>query len=373
MTDLRAWRSHRQGLDGSLAGQTASQVLARTGWARSIGGAAPYLTLFSRAGLRRAEVDRALEKIEIHELPSARGCTYVIPSPDFPLALAAGQPFSNDELKVANRLAVTGKEIDKLCAAVRKSLAAAPLEPDALRKKVGDAARNLGPEGAKKGLTTTMPVALGLLQAAGEIRRIPINGRLDQQRYKYAAWKCAPAGSFTDLARRYFSWIGPAAVGEFQTFAGLGVKAAKAAVEPLALVEVSDGLFLLPEDREPFLKFQPPKRPQYKLVSSLDGIALLRGDWKALLDAEDVEKDLPGHAILDRGRLVGRWEFDAATGTIAWTSFVPRDKGIDKALKKMETFVRDDLGDVRSFSLDSPKSRVPRIEKLRALAAGQIQ
>src|SRR5580698_6388595 len=100
MTDLRAWRSHRQGLDGSLAGQTASQVLARTGWARSIGGAAPYLTLFSRAGLRRAEVDRALEKIEIHELPSARGCTYVIPSPDFPLALAAGQPFSEDELKV---------------------------------------------------------------------------------------------------------------------------------------------------------------------------------------------------------------------------------------------------------------------------------
>jgi len=75
-------------------------------------------------------------------------------------------------------------------------------------------------------------VALGLLQAAGEIRRVPVNGRLDQQRYKYAAWKCKPSGSFTDLARAYFGWIGPAAVGEFQAFAGLGVKAAKAAVEP---------------------------------------------------------------------------------------------------------------------------------------------
>ena len=366
---MRAWWFHRQGLDGSLAGQTAEQVLVRTGWARSVGGAAPYLTLFARAGLRRAEVDSALEKLEIHELPSARGCTYVVPAPDFPLALAAGQPFSEDELKVAKKLGVTDKEIDKLCAAVLKAVAAGPLEPDALRKKIGDAARNLGPEGVKKGLTTTLPVALGLLQAAGDIRRVPVNGRLDQQRYKYAAWKCTPKGSFTDLARAYCSWIGPAAVTEFQTFAGLGVKAAKAAVDPLGLVEVNDGLFLLPEDREEFLKFQAPKRPQYALVSSLDGIASLRGDWKGLLAPEDGEQHLPGHAILDRGRLIGRWEFDTESGTIAWASFVPRDKALEKAVREMEAFVLEDLGDARSFSLDSPKSRAPRIEKLRAMAA----
>jgi hypothetical protein len=310
-------------------------------------------------------------------LPSARGCTYVVPAPDFPLALAAGQPFSDDELKVGRRLGVADKEIDKLCAAVLKALAAGPLEPDGLRKKVGDAARNLGPEGAKKGLTTTLPVALGLLQAAGKIRRVPVNGRIDQQRYKYTAWKCLPSGSFTDLARCYFHWIGPAGVGEFQAFAGLGVKAAKAAVEPLGLVEISGDLLMLPEDREEFLKFQAPKRPQYSLVSSLDGIASLRGDtgglgrhWKGLLDPEDTEEELPGHAILDRGRLIGRWEFDTETGTIAWASFVPRDKALEKAVREMEAFVREDLGDARSFSLDSPKSRAPRIEKLRALARG---
>lgn len=50
---LRAWAWHRQGLDGSLAGCTAEQVFARAGWARSIGGANPYLTLFARAGIRR--------------------------------------------------------------------------------------------------------------------------------------------------------------------------------------------------------------------------------------------------------------------------------------------------------------------------------
>jgi len=369
-TRLRAWWFHRQGLDGSLAGQSAAEVLARTGWARSIGGAAPYLTLFARAGLRRAEMDAALEKLDIHELPSARGCTYVVPASDFPLALAAGHPFSEDELKVGRKLGVTDKEIDKLRAAVLKALAGGPLDPDALRKKVGDAARNLGPEGAKKGLTTTLPVALGLLQAAGEIRRVPVNGRLDQQRYKYTVWKCSPIGTFTDLARRYFSWIGPAAISEFQAFAGLGVKAAKAAVEPLRLAPVSGDLCLLPEDHEAFLKFQAPKRPQYTLLSSLDGIGLLRGDLKGLLVPEDRNRDLPGHAILDRGRLVGRWEFDTATGTIAWASFVPRDKAIEKAVREMEAFVREDLGDARSFSLDSPKSRAPKIEALRAFAGG---
>src|SRR3954469_8060739 len=110
-TKLRAWWSHRQGLDGSLAGRSAADVLARSGWARSIGGSAPYLTLFARAGLRRAEVDDALAKLEIHELPSARGCIYFLPGADFPLGLAAGQPFSGDELKVASKLGVTEKEI----------------------------------------------------------------------------------------------------------------------------------------------------------------------------------------------------------------------------------------------------------------------
>jgi len=71
---------------------------------------------------------------------------------------------------------------------VLDALKAGPLDPDAIRETVGSAARSLGAAGAKKGVTTTLPIALGLLQAHGEIRRIPVNGRLDQQRYKYAAW-----------------------------------------------------------------------------------------------------------------------------------------------------------------------------------------
>jgi len=110
---------------------------------------------------------------------------------------------------------------------------------------------------------------------------------------------------------------------------------------------------------------------------------LLRRDMKGLIDPADQERkvpsekgpaamgglaDLPSHAIFDRGRVVGLWEFDVNTGTIAWTAFVSRNDALKKAVAKMEAFVRDDLGDARSFSLDSPKSREPRIAALRAAA-----
>src|SRR5262249_33514158 len=157
------------------------------------------------------------------------------------------------------------------------------------------------------------------------------------------------AESATELARRYFTWIGPASISEFQWFSGLGVKAAKSAVEPLKLepLEPTSERLMLPEDRAAFASFKPPKEAQYALVSGLDGISLLRRDLKGLLDAADlareffVEKksrpagtldDLPSHAIVDRGRLVGLWEFDTATGSIAWWPFIKKDKDLEKSV-----------------------------------------
>ena len=48
---LRAWWAHRQGLDGSLAGKPPAEILEVSGWARSVGGVGPYLTLFARGGV----------------------------------------------------------------------------------------------------------------------------------------------------------------------------------------------------------------------------------------------------------------------------------------------------------------------------------
>lgn len=377
-TKLRAWWAHRQGLDGTLAGADPADVLARTGWARSVGGINPYLTLFARAGISRAAADSAVADLEIHELPAARNCTYVVPACDFALALKAGQAMSASEMNVGRKLGVTDKEVDRLCDAVLQVLRRSPLDPDEIRAAVGKAARSLGAEGQKKGLSSTLPLALGRLQAEGEIRRLPVNGRLDQQRYRYTLWKPNPLEKFplsveetyTEMARRFFAWIGPASEKEFQAFAWLGVKAGKAAMEPLKLVPVAEGdaRLMLPRDREEFEKFQVPRQPQYTLVSSLDGIALLRRTVADLAAPEDVKTDLPHHAILDRGRLVGLWEYDPESQSIVWRAFGAKDKAMREAVARTEVYVREELGDARSFSLDSPKSRAPRIEALRKAA-----
>jgi hypothetical protein len=392
-TKLRAWWAHRQGLDGSLDGATAAQVLERTGWARSVGGVGPYLTLFSRAALSREAVDRAVADVEIHELPAARGCTYVVPARDFGLALQCA-PGEDAEMALARKFGVADREIDRLCDAVVDAVSSLALLPDELRAAVGGAVRSLGPDAAKKGLTSTLPLALGRLQSAGEIRRIPANGRLDQQRYRYARWHPNPCGRqmippgqvHVELARRYFRWIAPATVGEFQWFSGLGAKAARAVVGALGLVPITDadGRMMFPDDLDAFRAFTPPRAAHYVLVSSLDGISHLRRDVRGLADDEDLARavpggkagaalgglaDLPSHAIVDRGRLVGLWEFDPDAQAIAWWPFAAAGAALKDAVARTERFVRDELGDARSFSLDTPKSRAPRIEAIRTLKA----
>lgn len=390
---LRAWWAHRQGLDASMRGKKPAAILERSGWSRSVGGVGPYLTLFSRGGTSREAADQAVAALEIHELPAARGCTYVLPASDFALGLTVGRDFAGD-LKTALTLGVTEKEIGVLCDAVVKALEQGALDPDGIREATGTASRSLGEEGRKKGLTTTLPLALGRLQTEGRIHRVPVNGRLDQQRYAYANWTPNPLATyptsldaaFTELARRFFRWVGPATLGEFQWFAGLGVKTTKQAVGPLNLVPAEPGSdrLLLPDDAAAFESFQAPASPHYALVSSLDPIMANRRETRSLIDVTDRERtvmadatskplgglaDLPSHAILDRGQIVGLWEFDADSGSIVWATFGRRkDRGLDAAIEETQAFVREQLGDARSFSLDSPKSRAPRIRSLQSMS-----
>jgi hypothetical protein len=177
---------------------------------------------------------------------------------------------------------------------------------------------------------------------------------------------------------------------EVQWFSGLGVKAAKGAIEPLKLVPVAgdDGRIMFEDDRDTMAALASETGPCYALLAGLDSLALLRRDLTALVDAADARRkvfgpsgacdlgglsDLPGHAIFDRGRLIGFWEFDPEARAIVWMAFGVKEPRKDKALKlaveRTEAFVRDELGDARSFSLDSPKSRVPRLEAIRRAAS----
>jgi hypothetical protein len=136
---------------------------------------------------------------------------------------------------------------------------------------------------------------------------------------------------------------------------------------------------LLPEDAGRFEKFEVAKCAQYALVASADAILLLRRELATLLEPEEqalellrakagLIAELPSHAILDRGRIIGLWEFEPANGRIEWVSFIPRNRDLERVVAQTEEFVRGELGDLRSFSLDSPARRAPRIESLRKAA-----
>ncbi|WP_414944642.1 DNA glycosylase AlkZ-like family protein [Amycolatopsis sp. cmx-11-32] len=390
---LRAWWSHRQGLDGSLTGASPEEVLSRTGWARSVGGCSPYLGFFARAGLDREVVDKAVANLDVHELPSARGCTYILPKEDFALGLTVGSGAPEGELAAAGKhLGVTTKEINRLCDGVVSALESAsePLDAAGLRDVVGDEVRNLGAEGKKRGQTTTLPLALGLLQSRGRIRRVPVNGRLDQQRFGYVPWTPSPLdgdgpdvdAQRTELARRYSSWAAPASLKHFRWFSGLTAAAAKKAIEPLDLEPIGDTDLLLPADLAvEFEKFTVPRKPSYALVAGIDGIHLLHRELSRLVNPEDAAKRSPGGKVgrtlgdetdpqcpivVDRGRVVGLWEYDVDASEIVCQPFVKTDAALKKAIAGAENYVRDQLGDARMTSLDSPKSRAPRIADLRA-------
>ncbi|WP_405012129.1 DNA glycosylase AlkZ-like family protein [Kitasatospora sp. NBC_01539] len=387
---LRAWWAHRQWLDGGPegphAGASAAEVLAATGWARSVGGAAPYLGLFARAGLHRAEVDTAVAASEVHELPSARGCTYLLPASDFALGLAAGAGAPESEIASAGRhLGVTRDEIEKLCLAVTGLLTTeTPLEPTAIREAAGGAVRALGDAGRKRGVSSTLPLALGLLQARGQVRRVPVNGRLDQQRYGYVRWDQPVKGSAAELAERYLAWAAPASVRHLRWFTGFTAATAKAALAPLDLVTLPGTELLLPAALvDEFEAFTAPTGPSYALVAGIDGIHLLHRDLPRLLDPADTGRTLPGgragrsfgsesdpqtHLVVDRGRIVGLWEYDTERREIVHHLYVPTDAALREALARTEEFVRGELGDARGFGLDSPKSRAPKIAAIRAAA-----
>ncbi|RAN76053.1 hypothetical protein B5P43_23930 [Bacillus sp. SRB_336] len=384
----RAWSWHKQGLDGSLAGQDAGQVLGQAGWARSVGGANPYLTLFSRAGIRREQADADVAALRIHELPTARGCTYVLGAGDFAWALALGRDAAEAQAKLMDKLEVPRAELAALEDAVLRVLGSgvepgadgrSALDPKELKDRLGGAVRSLGEAGKKKGASTTLPAALGLLQADGRVRRVPVNGRLDQQRYAYTAWgleasALTPEQTRARLMERYLGWTGGATLKQTQWFTAFTVAQTKAALADAGAVEAC-GLWMLPADADARQNFRAPAEEQIQLLAGSDSLFLLRRNAADHFAEADqgrqlgsarlaLQADLPDHPIVDRGRIIGLWQYDPGEERIAHWLFNAPTNAVTHRIKEVEAFIREDLGDFRSFSLDSPSSRQQRINAL---------
>lgn len=355
---------------------------------------APYLSLFARAGSGRSSAERELAEAAIHELPSARGCVHILPRKDYRLGLSLAYIQGSDSgfRPACRHFGFTQQELEELCDGVLEALAGGPLDPKELKPRLGSLVRTFPPEGKKHGLTTSLPMALGALQRRGLIRRIPFDGRLDGEKYLYAAWPNGPMSdgplsqdeALAHLADLYWDWLGAASMKHFQWFSGASLTKARKAAADLNLCQVEGTeLLIRPEDLEGFHDWETPVEPVFRFVSSLDSILMGRRDLDSIIAQEDKARpaykeagvlavgglsDVSSHMILDRGRIAGFWDYDPDERKIVahlWRKPTPQYRD---ELELTEAFVRDEVGDARSFSLDSPKSRQGRLTFLRTQA-----
>ncbi|MBK6919142.1 MAG: winged helix DNA-binding domain-containing protein [Deltaproteobacteria bacterium] len=397
-TAVRRMALGAQGLVTPPPGSLA-QVVAATGYLRTLGGIEAYLALKARRPIiTRATIDLAIGAGELRVMPSVRGCMYLVPESHVDRCLALAESLAHDrDARDAERAGIREAELDQLAAHVLAALREGPATTDALRKRMPEGTvRKLGPEAKKLGVSSPLPLALRRLEFAGAIARAPERDRVDTERYQWRKRKggmTPPANAqlYQGLARAYFAWAAVATVRAFAAWSGLGVRTAEAACAAIPLTEV------VLDDGRPALADPEALRAAERAV---DVVALLPfednlvaltgapGQWIApehhdiavpaigtfaagTSDAQGDAKRMHMRAIVAGDRIVGLWEYDPDRGTIVTRSFGRIDGDhadrIDAAAAALSAFIRDEVGHGRSFALDTDAALRERVAFLRAI------
>jgi hypothetical protein len=369
------------------------------GWTRALGGIDPYLALAARVpGLRRRDVDSALEDGRVAVVPGVRGCIWLVPRGDLGLCLrvsaAQARPRLVRELASAG---VDEAELGRIGERILGALQGGPASTDALRSVMPEGlVRSLGPAGKKKGHTTNLPAALRLLEWDGRIRRLLAGQVVDTATYE---WTCttpdevglpeAPAtaaAQATALAERFFAWAGVATVDEFDGWARIGKTAARKAAAGLALVPVEvEGLGAALAHPA---ALDAPAHQGVALLPAQDNLLSLRASPGLLADPRHHDRPLLGiggrsvtvatagwmnqRAVVHRGEWIGLWEWDRDTGEIVVAGFDPPSEEIVSLCRRSCTGLRpliaDDLGGVaRANSIDGETTQRARAAAVRAM------
>jgi hypothetical protein len=396
LAHARARWLHRQGLAAPRSGPPAA-LIGKSGWPRTLGGIDVYLATRARiAGLRRADLDAAVQSGALNVTPAVRGCIYVVPRPELPLVLRIAEemwrPRTERELDKAGS---SWKEVETLAAAIEKTLARGPMTPDALRKALPPGAvRSLGEAGKKIGLSSPLPVALRQLEFAGRVTRRLEGGRLDSERYLWQLPERNPlaganlpkdaAARFVALAHIFFEHAAPATAKEFAEWSGLPLREAQKAVAALELVPVrieghADAAWAFAEDLPP-----PDTSSAISMLPCEDNYLTLHGGPAALVDPVHRVKaalrwgasgkaplgearHISLRAILKGAELIGFWEFDPDAQKVVTATFAVVDKrALKQQVDELAGFLRDELGHGKSFSLDTDQ----KVRERAALVAG---
>lgn len=385
-------------------------TLMRTGLLRTLGGVEAYLAAKARVpSLRRAELDSAVERSELQVVPAVRGCIYLVGWRDVPRVLRLAESLSRgrDE-REWEKVKLRRRELEKVGEAVVKVLArTGPLTTDALRKELPDGVvRSLGEAGKKVGLSSNLPPTLRLLEFEGRIERTLAGGRLDTERY---LWRAArrnpfdgarlpedPAELHGQVAEIFFRSAGLATAKQLATWSGLSQRQATEAMAKVALLPVAvEGLagaaYALEERRElvlsggddsgavAFLPFED------NVVALHDGPALFVEPehheivvprWGSAKPAKLGDaRHVAMRALVADGKIAGFWEYDPDARAVVYGLFAPVSGGARERLEgkaaELTSFIAEELGHGRSYSLDTDDALRERAAFVRTLGAGK--
>lgn len=374
---VRAHWHRKAGLAEVLAGEL-DDVIARTGWVRTLGGADVYLAIRARApGTGRRAVDALVEAGRLRVIPAVRGCVYLVPAPHVPLALrVAEEPWRKSADRDLARVGARWKEVEEVGRAVAAVLARGPATTDAIRKALGTV-RSFGEKGKKVGVSSPLPLALRDLELRGVIERTLEGGRLDTDRYVWRAAAARPDVRVPDdridrlaaIARIFAGHAGPTTIADLATWAGIGKTDAKAAAARAGLVKVEveeyGEAWALEEDVAA-LSRPAGVSSRVALLSFEDGYLVAHGG-----------KRWTTRTLTVGDEVAGIWEMDPDVGDILWATFatVPRAARteIDRLASETARFLAEDLGHARSFSLDTDatvRERAAEVAKLAGAATG---
>lgn len=403
LDDARRIAVAAQLLDRPSAG-SVTEVLERTGFVRTLGGADVYLAVRARRpGLTRAELDAAAAAGEAQVLPAVRGCMYLVPRRHSALCLRVADLLSRTRAEREHEKAgIRPGEVEAVAEAALANLGArGPLTTDALRRALPEGTvRSLGEAGKKVGISSALPPALRLLEFAGEIERTLEGGRLDTDRY---FWRVPAASPFAGadpgndlvelapgLAEIFFRAAGLGTLKDFAGWAGLSQRDAKAAAAGLHLVTAT-----VEGQAEPHLAFPEALEPVENHSGPVaflpfdDNLPGLHGGPALLVDAAYHQLEVPvwgsnenqrlGWArymsyrgLVADGRVVGFWELDPEARVVVWATFATAERGlaarIEAGAADTARFLLGELGHGRSFSIDSDADLVRRATALRGWA-----
>lgn len=394
---------------GKARVQAVANAIERHGLVRTLGGMDVYLALRARVGgMTRKDADSATESGLVQVTPAVRGCIYLAARRQSGSCLRLAEALSAKRQETDQaRAGIKKGEVEKLAKLIPPLLAKqGPMTTDQIRRALPEkAVRALGETGKKVGISSTLPPALRRAEFDGLIERTLEGGRMDTERY---LWRVPTKSVFEEFdvpeaaselhpvfADLFLRTAGVSGVKAFAAWSGLNQTQSKAAFAALDLVELAaegekDPVFVLASMKDKLLgeKAQAAAGEAVAFLPFEDNLLSPHGGLQWMVDEAHHAIEVPVwgmprmaplnkakhvmlRSIVAGGKASGFWEYDPDDGRVVTWLFDkagPQVKArVAAEADALGSFIRDEVGHGRSFSLDTDEELRKRAGMLRKM------